>query len=102
MITRAVGEETKTKTLRGYVYYEPAQFYRGMHDYYGRAYSAVYNPPVNISKTTIRLESNVYDVATEKLIWSAQSDVVDAKLLKSDYARIVNLLLDDLRKKKLI
>jgi hypothetical protein len=62
----------------------------------------VYVPPVDISKTTVYLESNVYDIATEKLIWTAQSEAIDANLLKSDYAKIANLLLDDLRKKKLL
>ena len=102
LITRVVDRETETKTVRGYAYYEPASYYRGMHDYYGYAYNAVYAPPINISKTTVRLESNVYDVASEKLVWSAQSEAIDANLLKTDYAKMVNLLLNDLRKKKLI
>jgi hypothetical protein len=102
LITRAIGSETKTKTLPGYVHYQPAQVYTRMHDYYGFAYGAVYVPPIDVSKTTVRLESNVYDVATEKLIWTAQSEAIDAKLLKTDFAKIANLLLDDLRKKKLL
>ena len=73
-----------------------------MYDYYGYAYRAVYSPPVNVSKTIVRLESNVYDVATEKLVWTAQSESVDAKLLKTDFAKMANLFLDDLRKKKLL
>ena len=102
LITRVVGTEEKTKTRPGIVHYEPAPYYMGMYDYYGYAYRTVYNPPVNYNETTVRLESNLYDVATEKLIWTARSEAVDANLLKTDYAKMANLLLDDLRKKKLL
>jgi len=102
LITRAVGMETETKTSPGNVDYQPEPYYMGMYDYCDFAYRAVYRPPVNYTETIVRLESNLYDVATEKLIWTAQSEAVDAKLLKTDYAKMANLLLDDLRKKKLI
>lgn len=102
LITRVIDSELEIKTLPGYVHYQPAPFYAGMYDYYGYAYSAVYSPPVNISKTIVRLESNIYDVATEKLVWTAQSEAIDPKLLKTDYVKAVNLLLNDLRKKKLL
>ena len=102
LVTRVIGQESVEKTLPRFVHYEPEMYYRGMYDYYGYAYRAVYSPPVNVSKTIVRLESNVYDVATEKLIWTAQSEAVDAKLLKTDFAKMANLFLDDLRKKKLL
>jgi hypothetical protein len=102
LITRVVDRESETITRPGVVYYGPEPYYMGMHDYYGHAYRAVYSPPVNYRETTVRLESNIYDVATKKLIWTAQSEAVDARLLKTDYAKMVNLLLNDLRKKKLL
>jgi len=102
LITRVIGSETKTKTLPGFVHYAPTPDHTGMYNYYGYAYRAVYSPPVNISKTTVHLESNIYDVATEKLIWTAQSEAIDAKLLKTDFAKMAHLFLDDLRKKKLL
>jgi hypothetical protein len=102
LITRVIDSNTEIKTLPGFVNYQPLPVYSGMHDYYGFAYRSVYVPPIDISKTTAYLESNVYDIATEKLIWTAQSEAIDANLLKSDYAKIANLLLDDLRKKKLL
>ena len=101
LITRVIDSESETKTIPGYVY-QPAAYYTGMYDFYGFAHTAVYRPPINVSKTTIRLESNVYDAASEKLVWSAQTEAVDAKLLKTDFDKMVNLLLDDLQKKKLI
>lgn len=102
LITRVAGSRTDTETLPGRVNYEPAPYYTGMHNYYGHAFRAVYSPPVNVSKTTVRLESNIYDVASEKLIWTAQSEAVEPKLLKTDFSRMANVLLDDLQKKKLL
>jgi len=102
LITSVVGSKTKTDTIPGRVNYEPLPYYTGMHNYYGHVFTARYTPAVNVSKTTVRLESNFYDVASEKLIWTGLSEAVEAKLLKTDFARMANLLLDDLRKKKLL
>ena len=102
LITHVVGSESETKTRPGVAQFEPEHYYMGMQDYYGIAYRAVYSPPVDYRETTVRLESNVYEVASEKLIWTAQSEAVDAKLLKTDFVKMANLLLDDLKKKKLL
>ena len=102
LITRVVDSKSVKEETPGVVYFEPAPFYVGMNDYFGHAYSSVYSQPVSVSKTTVRLESNVYDVATEKLIWTAQSEVIDPELLKTDFDKMVNVFLADLQKKKLI
>jgi hypothetical protein len=100
LITRVVGRESETKTSGGVVS-SPAPYYMGMYDYYGYAHNAVYTAPVDYRETTVRLESNLYDVASEKLIWTAQSEAVNANLVKTDYAKMINLLLHDMRSKKL-
>jgi hypothetical protein len=50
----------------------------------------------------VRLESNLYDVKTAKLVWSAQSDAVDPKLLRTDYERVVDVLIADMKNKKVL
>jgi len=103
LITRVIGHDTETTTRPGgVVYFRPEPYYMGMGDFYGSAYDVAYRQPVYSTETNVRLESNLYDAASEKLVWTAQTEAVDPKLLKSDYAKMVNLLLDDMRKKKLL
>jgi hypothetical protein len=50
----------------------------------------------------IQLETNLYDVATEKLIWSSQVEAIDPTMTKVDFEEIVNLLIEGLRQKNLL
>lgn len=55
-----------------YVYAPPPYYYGGWHGYYSRAYMV--NPGYTVEYETAVLETNLYDVKTDKLIWSARSD----------------------------
>lgn len=98
LITHLVDSDTTTKWHPGTVHYEPS-FYSGMYGYYGHAYQAVYSPPTVTTRTVVSLESNIYDVSTKKLVWAAQSDTVNPKLLKTDFDSVVKTLMADLHRK---
>jgi len=49
-----------------------------------------------------RLNTNLYNRETEKLIWTASSEIVDPKSVKDVVGTLSNLLVRDLRDKKLI
>ncbi|MFT5698722.1 MAG: hypothetical protein ACI8ZB_001577 [Desulforhopalus sp.] len=99
LITHVVGNKSKTRNYPGTVHFLPGGYYNNMFDYYGRTYGAIYSPASSITKTTVRLESNLYDAATASLVWSAQSDAIDPKLLRTDYERVVNVLIADMKNK---
>ncbi len=99
LISHVVDSSSTTYTHPGTIHYEPRGFYGGMYGHYGSIYQAVYTPPVDSTRTVVRLESNLYDVATAKLVWSAQSEALDPKLLRTDFDRIVGLLMADMKKK---
>ena len=69
-----------------------------MYGYYGHTYQAVYTPPTSVTRTTLFLETNLYDVATEKLVWSVQSEAIDPKLLRTDFERVVNIQITNMKK----
>ena len=98
LITHLIDSDTTTKWHPGTVRYEPS-FYSGMYGYYGHAYRAVYSPPTVTTRTVVSLESNMYDVATKELVWAAQSDTVNPKLLKTDFDSMVKTLMKDLQRK---
>ena len=99
LITHVVDSTSTTYTHPGTVRFEPRGFYGGMYGYYGHTYQAVYSPPVDSIRTVVRLESNLYDVASARLVWSAQSEALDPKLLRTDFDRIVGVLMADMQKK---
>ncbi len=98
LITHMVDSKSETQTYPGSVHFLPGGFYGGMYGYYGHTYQAVYTPPSNLTRTVVRLETNLYDVATAGLIWSAQSEAINPKLLRTDFERIAGLLLADMKK----
>jgi hypothetical protein len=62
----------------------------------------VYSPGYYTTDKTYYLESNLYDVATEKLLWSVQSETINpgkAEEVAQDYT---NMLLDALDKNGLL
>ena len=66
LITHLVSEEKKEV-------YHPPRYYGGYYDYYDYAYDFSYQQGYYTTDTIIRLETNLYDVQTEKPIWSGQS-----------------------------
>ena len=79
-----------------YVYAPPAHYYGGWHGYYNRAYMV--SPGYTVEYETAMLETNLYDLKTDKLIWSARSDApTDGKVGKhiKDFSRsIINQLVE--------
>lgn len=54
--------------------YTPGPYYGHMWGYYGHAHSAVMSPGYYATYKTVLLESNLYDAATEKLIWTVATE----------------------------
>lgn len=102
LITHVVARTSSTQDYPGSAAVTPGGFYGNMYGYYNETYSTTYNPPSSVTKATVHLESNLYDVKTAKLIWSAQSDAVDPKFLRSDYERVVKVLITDMKNKKVL
>jgi len=49
----------------------------GFYGFYGTTYAQVHEPGYFETSTTIRLETNLYSVATDALVWTGQSETVD-------------------------
>ncbi len=102
LITHVVNRTSTTQDFPGSMHFIPGGFYGNMYGYYNQTYQAIYHPPSSVTRTTVHLESNLYDVATASLVWSAQSDAIDPKLLRTDFERIVDVLIDDMKNKKVL
>lgn len=51
--------------------------YRGYYGYYGHSWDIVHEPGYTITRTVVRLETNLYDVPSGELVWSGQSETFD-------------------------
>ena len=73
-----------------------------MGGYYGRGYNAVYAPSYMVEDRFATVEANLYDVASEKLVWSATSDtwlnVSQPQAIKT----FVAVMMESLRKQKIV
>jgi hypothetical protein len=102
LITRVITSETTTNVYPGSIHYAPSPYYYGMYGYYGRSYRVIHTPPVITTSKTVLLESNLYDVKSEKLIWAAQSEAVDPSITKKIFQEFVAQLMTDLRQHNLL
>ena len=76
--------------------------YQGYYDYYGYAYGRVYDTGFYRGVTTVKLRTNLYDVKTEKLIWSGESKSTDVGSVGQLTDEVIPLIVAELQKNKLI
>ena len=84
--------------------YKPAMYGVGV-GYYGRyryAYGHQLTPSRVSSHTKLCLETNLYDVASEKLIWSGQSQTRKAGSVKKLIDGVMKVVVKDMQKNKLL
>jgi len=94
LVARPLSRELQRTYVPGQAYAVPGSYSR-WGSYYGQAYS----PGYVVEDEYVYIETNLYDVATEKLIWSAQSETIvlasDQELMKSFIKTMVNKMSDD-------
>ncbi len=103
----AVDEETIYRPSTSYMYggygvgYGGA-YYGGLYSYYPHVNSYVNNPGYYTTHETYTLETNLYDVESEELVWSARSRSFAPESVQEVIVDLTSLLIEDLQKKNLI
>ncbi len=104
----AVDEETVYRPSTGYMYggayggYYGGGHYGGLYSYYPHVNSYVHNPGYYTTHETYTIETNLYDVATEELVWSARTRTFSPESVDEVIVDLTKLLIKDLADKKLI
>ena len=80
--------------IPGPMYYPaPAPYYRTYPGYYHAGYTATYTPSYTVEDPYVLTETSLFDVASEKLIWSASASTrtatQDQKLIRDYVAMMV-------------
>lgn len=115
LLTRLIGQRKETVVNPGQVYgYHPGPFYGGYGsyarpgyynswgNYYGQRYDVIYEPATTTEFVVLTVESVMYDLRTEQLIWSAQFEMVLEGGLDKMVQNYVNAAAKDLKEKGLI
>ena len=101
IVTRLVDRTKETTYVPG-TSYTPAPYYGGFYSYYYTAYPMVYDPGYLVESTIVQIETNVYDVKSEKLVWSGISEVVDPEASTEDVRHFSHMVGDRMAKEGLI
>ena len=96
IITHLVGVKEKES-------YTPPERNQGdYYAYYGWAYGDTHKPGYYRTHTLVRLATQLYDVKTEKLIWSGESESLDIGSTNEIIDDVIEVLIKDLKKNKLL
>jgi hypothetical protein len=98
IITHLIDKEEKEAFTRG------GQAHGSYYGFYHSRYTYSYARDPGYSRTskTIRLETNLYDVKTEKLIWSGQSKTLSKDSKDQIINDVIKVVIKDLQNNKLI
>jgi len=77
-------------------------YYPSFWGYYGYGWSTAYVAPTGRTITTIVVETLVYNVTTDKLIWAATSETRDPKTLQDFVKDLVKGAVSEMKKMKLV
>ncbi len=103
LVTHLLGVDKEETYTPPTTYYRPAPYYYGgYYGYYGNAYNNVHTPGYYTTHVTVRLETNLYEAETEKLIWSGQSETWDPKSKTEVIASVISVVIKNLQKDKLL
>lgn len=96
----AVDEETVYRTGHSHTGYN--RYSRNMYSYYPRVNSYVHRPGYYTTHETYTLETSLYDIVTEELVWTARSRTFSPGAVDEVIVDLTKLLIKDLKEKNLI
>mgnify|MGYP001828686552 CR=1 FL=1 len=85
----------------GPVYYT-ATYYDNMHGYHGYVTTYVGQPGYLTNEKTYLLESNLYDVKSEELVWTTRSKTFSPESMEQAIEELTGSIIDDLVSRKII
>jgi len=97
IITHLIHKEEKEVYTRG-----GGQAYVGFYGFYHSRSSYARDPGYSSTSKTVLLETNLYDVKTEKLIWSGQSKTLSKDSKYQMINDVIEVVINDLQKNNLI
>ena len=101
VILRPVAVDTTTEYVPPTVSTTPVH-YRGLYGYWGSGYATTYNPGYTREKTVATVETAVYAVEGEKLLWISRSRTMEPQDVKTAVDSIIESNVEAMREQGLI
>jgi len=99
IVTRLVGQEQEEEFVPPRTYTVPSSYRGGYYGFYQQSYEIVQEPGYYKTNTIVRLETNLYEVASAALVWSGQSETLNpasiADTIDSATAAVARRLAED-------
>ena len=102
IVTHLVKVEEETVYRQNMDYRPTYGYYNGLYSYYPHVNSYVHQPGYYTTHDVVILETNLYEVKSEELVWSAQSRSFAPESAKEVIDDLVKLVIKDLQEKGLI
>ena len=97
LVTHALGVDNESVYHPPRMESVPHTYYDSFSGYYRTVYRYVHVPGYTSNHVVVRLETNLYDSATQELLWSAQSKSVDPASLEKLISELANEVTSELR-----
>jgi len=101
-VSRLVDVEKEQVYVPGSTYYTPAPSYYGMYGYYYNSYGMVNTPGYYQENKVYKLETNVYNVQNEKLVWSGLTETVNPETAQDAANSVIQVVIGDMIDSKVI
>lgn len=101
-VTRLISVDKEQTYVPGSAYYSPAPAYYGFYGYYSSSYAMVSTPGYYQTDKIYSVETNVYDVKTEKLVWSGVTETLNPETGQDAAISIAATIVDDMIASKVI
>jgi hypothetical protein len=102
IVTHMVSVEEETVYRQNMDYRPTYGYYNGLYNYYPHVNTYVQQPGYYTTHDVVILETNLYEVKSEELVWSAQSRSFAPESAKEVIDDLVKLVIKDLKEKGLI
>ena len=76
--------------------------YDRLYSYFPFIHNSVASSGSFVSTSKVILETSLYDVKTEKLIWTARTESIDPVMTRKYYQQLIDLFLQDLSSKNML
>jgi len=102
IITRLIRLQSETQYVPPTNYVTSGPHYGSMYGYYDSVYGMAYDPGYMVDVTIASLETNIYETAGEKLIWSMTTESFAPDQLDKIISELESLIFNKLSKDGLI
>jgi len=103
MVVTLQGVSKEERDVPPSVDYVPTMGYGyGMYGYYGMRHTAVYNPGYTVTDTVVRLDTKVFAVSSEKMIWAGKTESFNPSSSQSVVSELEKLVITDMKKSGIV